>query len=175
MSLLPGLIGVQGTRPPSSLRHVQKNGKQDRHTRADDAADAVFMSAKNKEVASSRPRALRRWFQVPRKVRSVSGPDFNPTFGVQIISCSCKPTPVQQRGAMMKPFALGLVVVLFISGCDGMAPIKSPSPSTPTVPTPVLPSKLPAVVFLGDSITYNWANHGQVRPSQRIPTGTTRV
>jgi lysophospholipase L1-like esterase len=66
---------------------------------------------------------------------------------------------------MMKPFVVGLVITVFSLGCGGKAAI--PPASTTTGPAP---TKAPTVVFLGDSITYNW---GQSWASPDFATHTT--
>jgi lysophospholipase L1-like esterase len=57
----------------------------------------------------------------------------------------------------MKRFIVTLVVTIFVTGCGSTPPATSVAPSTPTTPSaPVVASRSPTVVFLGDSITYNW-------------------
>jgi acyl-CoA thioesterase I len=53
-------------------------------------------------------------------------------------------------------FTLALIVLAFIAGCGGRAPaVTTPTPVvSPTAP--VVSTKPPTVVFMGDSITYNW-------------------
>lgn len=57
----------------------------------------------------------------------------------------------------MKLFIVTLVVTIFVTGCGSTPPATSVSLSTPSAPgAPVAPPRSPKVVFLGDSITYNW-------------------
>ncbi len=57
----------------------------------------------------------------------------------------------------MRLLIVTLVVTILVTGCGGTHPAASTAPSTPSTPsTPVEPSGSPTVVFLGDSITYNW-------------------
>jgi acyl-CoA thioesterase I len=57
----------------------------------------------------------------------------------------------------MKRFIVTLVVTILVTGCGSAPPATSAAPSSPSAPSaPVVPSSPPKVVFLGDSITYNW-------------------
>jgi lysophospholipase L1-like esterase len=57
---------------------------------------------------------------------------------------------------MIRALAFASVLLLAVTGCGGRTPIVA-TPNPVVLPTaPIVPTKAPTVVFIGDSITYNW-------------------
>jgi lysophospholipase L1-like esterase len=56
----------------------------------------------------------------------------------------------------MKIFAVVSVLLLTVIGCGGRSPVVATTTPVASAPAPIAPVNPPNVVFLGDSITYNW-------------------